>query len=624
MDEKQQQQLNLFLELYPNIKECTIQTFNDNKNSKETEQENLSWKFIINDWVWDKLNEMNKKGAGIFFSVNQMKSWERDKKNVKKINSWVCDIDWWNKKEQEERIMNCPLRPSLVIESWHWYHVYYFCKDNITLEDYRKYNWWLCNYFNWDPKIPDDEARVLRVPWFYHMKDPEHPFLIELTYGAWDLYTVEHMQKAFPDTMSDKEKKQLQKKLEENEKQAIVECDDSWFRTEVCKLDAKEMLEAISWTKLAGYETISFKWIREWYQILCNWKATSCWIDNQWMIGSYSWWWPFWTRWMAWYWKIDWKEVYRVVERVHPELIEKYKNKDKFKKKIQTNQTSTSEQSEDWKDVRRTTNEIKWDFKINETSWWLDYLDNTLMKFDSGWELVILYWYPWCWKTEIWFFIARHNKVKTTYFCLEIPEETIIKRWALRACWYNQIQVDNWLLSANEQMKLQDKTNQFKREFDWKIDMVSINQQPTVSQLIDYMDKNVKTWEIVIIDNLGKILWEWKDADNENFRYADITARLQTYAYANKITIILQHHWSKPTWKKNPNDSESAMEDVPYLWPMWYRWSWKISDNATRLVEVHRDYRWNTTQLLQYKHTPTWITYNALIEFDKWEFVECK
>lgn len=613
MDEKQQQQLNLFLELYPNIEKSTIQTFNDNKNSNEVELKRLAWKFMITGWVWDKLNEMNKEWAGIFFSVNQMKPWERDKDSVVKFNSWICDIDKWTKKEQEEKIFNCPLKPSLVIESWHWYHVYYFCKDNITLEDYRKYNWWLCNYFDWDPKIPDDQSRVLRVPWFYHKKDPEHPFLIELTYGAWDLYTVEHMQKTFPDTMSDKDKKQLKKKLEENEKQAIVECDDSWFRTEVCKLDAKEMLEAISWTRLAGYETISFKNIRDWYQILCNWKATSCWIDNQWMIGSYSWWWPFWTRWMAWYWKIDWKEVYRVVERVHPELIERYKNKDKFKQQKEKPQTS-------WTDIWRTTEEIKWDFTPNRTSWWLDYLDNTLMKFDNWWELVLLYWFPWCWKTELWFFIARHNTVKTTYFCLEIPEETIVKRWALRTCWFTQQQVDNWSLSMNEQIKLQDITNKFKRDIQWKIDMVSINRQPTIDELLDYMNKKVKSWEIVIIDNLGKIQWD----DNENIRYADISAKLQTFAYKNKCTIILQHHWSKPLSKKNADDSDSAMNDVPYLGATWFRWSQKIYDNATRMVEVHRDYRSETTQLLQYKHTPTDTRFNALIEFDKWEFVECK
>lgn len=616
MDRKQ---LDLFLDIYPNIKNSTIQTFNDNKNDTSEEGKMLARMYKIEDNIRDTLDWLNKKWAWIFFSVNQMETWKRNKESVKKINSWICDIDSWTKKEQEEKIFNCPLTPSLVVESWHWYHLYYFCEWDVSVEDYHKYNWWLCNYFNWDTKIPDDEARVLRIPWFYHMKDPENPFLVSLAYWAWDKYTVEQMKKTFPDTMSDKEKKLIQKRMEDNEKQAIVECDDNWFWEHVCKLDAREMLEAVSWTSLVWYETISFKPISGWkYQILCNWKSTSCWIDSQWLIGSYSWGWPFWTRWIAWYRKIDWKEVYKVVEKVHPELIEKYKNKDKFKKKI--NQTQSINPG---LDVRRTTNEIKRDFKLNETSWWLDYLDNTLMKFDNWWELVVLYWYPWCWKTEIWFFIARHNKVKTTYFCLEIPEETIIKRWALKACWYTQQQVDNWLLSANEQTKLQDRTNQFKRDFEWKIDMVSINQQPTVSQLIDYMDKNVRAWEIVIIDNLGKILWEWKDADNENARYSDITARLQTYAYTHKITIILQHHWSKPTWKKNPNDSESAMEDVPYLWPMWYRWSWKISDNATRLVEVHRNYRCNTTQLLQYKHTPTWITANALLEFDKWEFIEC-
>ena len=606
----EKQQLELFFEVYPNAKNCTIQTFNDDKSVELPE---LAGKYQIKDGIWNKLDELNKKWAWIFFSVNEMKPWERDKKSVKKINTWICDIDSWTKEEQWRRISHCALQPSMIVESWHWYHLYYFCEDNITKEDYHKYNWWLCNYFNWDTKIPEDESRVLRLPWFYHMKDKQNPFMINIIWWTTKKYTVEDMMKNFPDTMSDKEKKAIQKKMEENEKQAIVECDDTWFWEEVCKLDAREMLEAISWTRLVWYETITFKNHSNWYQIYCNWKSTSCWIDSQWLIGSYSWGWPFWTRWIAWYGKVDWKEVYRVVERIHPSLIEKYKHKNKFSTMKET--TKPTQQDNIW----RTTDEIKWDFTPNKTSWWLKYLDDTLMKFDSGWELVLLYWFPWCWKTELWFFIARHNDVKTTYFCLEIPEETIVKRWSLRACGFTQQQVDNWLLSVNEQMRLQDTTNKFKRDIQWKIDMVSINRQPTIDELLDYMNTKVKTWEIVIIDNLGKIQWD----ENENIRYADISARLQTFAYKNKCTVILQHHGSKPVMRKNAENSDDAMNDVPYLWATGFRWSQKLYDNATRMVEVHRDYRINTTQLLQYKHTPTDTRENALIEFDRWEFVEC-
>lgn len=46
----------------------------------------------------------------------------------------------------------------------------------------------------------------------------------------------------------------------------------------------------------------------------------------------------------------------------------------------------------------------------------------------------MLFGLPGSGKTELGFFVARHSQTRTAYFCLEIPEETIIKRWALRSC----------------------------------------------------------------------------------------------------------------------------------------------------------------------------------------------
>ena len=179
-------------------------------------------------------------------------------------------------------------------------------------------------------------------------------------------------------------------------------------------------------------------------------------------------------------------------------------------------------------------------------------------------------------------------------------------------------QVDNGLLSADEQKFLQKVTNNFKDSLSGKIDMISIKRQPTIAELLDAMKPYASQGSIIIIDNL----WKIQGDDNENIRFADISAKLQTFAYDNKSVVILQHHASKPPKQKN-TDPSSFLEDVTILWPTWFRGSQKIMDNSTRLVEIYRDMRSNTTWLIQYKHTPTDTRCAVSLEFEKWEFKEC-
>lgn len=66
------EQFELFRWVYPWFKHCTIQTFNDCKDSSLGEEElkkknaALARKFEVKKWVFEKLNELNKQGAWIF------------------------------------------------------------------------------------------------------------------------------------------------------------------------------------------------------------------------------------------------------------------------------------------------------------------------------------------------------------------------------------------------------------------------------------------------------------------------------------------------------------------------------------------------------------------------------
>ena len=268
------------------------------------------------------------------------------------------------------------------------------------------------------------------------------------------------------------------------------------------------------------------------------------------------------------------------------------------------------------KDIWIEKDKIEWKFWWYKPWWWLDYVNNEFIKMDDNGELIVLYWPPWSWKTEFWFFVSKANKeARTVYFCLEIPEDTILKRWALRKNWLSWADVDSNNISQEQQEKCINSINYFKSSTKDYFKMVSISEQPSIEQLLYKMELEKKDKTIFIIDNLWKITWD----DNENVRFADITAKLQTFAYNNRCWVMLQHHTIKPPAQNKSKDIENVFAQSLF-WPYWFRWSQKIFDNATRMIEIHRDYQNNKTMLLQYKHTPTDTRRFVELSFDRWEY----
>ena len=122
-----------WINTYPNFLECTIQTFNDQNKEEKSQsrilpmtEENLEKCVIL----------QQKLPYGIYFSVNPMEVWKRNRDSVKFIQTWICDIDEWTKEQQLELIKKAPIKPSLVVESNHWFHLYYLSDKNLTVEEY--------------------------------------------------------------------------------------------------------------------------------------------------------------------------------------------------------------------------------------------------------------------------------------------------------------------------------------------------------------------------------------------------------------------------------------------------------------------------------------------------------
>ena len=314
---------------YPNIKNCSIQTFSDTK--QENKYSRIMPMTRENLERCEKLQ--SKLPYWVYFSVNPMVDGKRNAESVEFIQTWICDIDDGSKEEQLELIKNAPLKPTFVVESVHGFHLYYFADNHLTKEQYEEWNLWLMDYYHWDIKVCKDIARVLRIPGFYHMK--WEPVMVEFRkdLSGFTFYSVEEMIKAFPKSVEEIKKLEI-KPIPKN----TYSCSDSYWE-KVNKLNNRQMLLELSGTRWVNGEIIGFKRNWDWTeQITIDGKPRSCWIDECWMIGSSDKWWPTWVQRIEWYLgrkltTSEWYDISKRMDANHPEL----KETNKEVKKIDVN-----------------------------------------------------------------------------------------------------------------------------------------------------------------------------------------------------------------------------------------------------------------------------------------------
>lgn len=533
------------MNIYPRFRECAIQTFNE-QNKEEKSQSRILEMTDENLEKCEKLQSLLP--YGIYFSVNPMEAWKRNKESVKVIITWICDIDEWTKEEQLELIKNAPLPPSLVVESVHGFHLYYLADKELTEEEYCNGNRWLRNYYHGDPKVCKDTARVLRIPWFYHQKGEKVMVEYRDDLSMKFKYSVEYMNEAFPNQVenmpwTEKQRKQLNTYLNE--------WDDFWSKAS--ELDSRTMLEEFSWTGRVNGDRITFKknsWGTE--QIYVNGKSTWCWIDRNWLIGSSDKWWPTRIQWLKWYWLVDWKELAKDLKKNHPELEQR-------KEVIKLN-------TEDL--IYKPTavpKLVKPDF-----SWWNRELDDHLWKIKK-WHLVILLWETWAGKTTFATFMARQNK-NSCYFVLEDSVENIATRYAMKRAWITMEEYNEWTWSDyKEELYEQGYLNFRNRD----LKLVDVWHKITVETLIELMKDMHEKWSsLFFIDNLGFVQGNW---DNEATQTADVSSKLLSFCIEHNVCVVLLHHFKKKSWSLDKRDISQM------------RWSWKLWDDAFMVVEYIRD-----------------------------------
>ena len=265
----------------------------------------------------DEAEKWNAKNYGIFWTVNEFNG-PRRKDRLVRFLSFYCDIDDLPKEDQLKMIESGPY-PSMVVESKRGYHVYWDIDEDeeMNLELYREIQERIVYHFGAD-KRAKDASRVLRVPGYYHCKDPNDKFMVTELMKLSASYKAKHMLYWF-EPLPEKEDpmhipramKQLQGNLAEN----------------LTELDNEYALERLSGKACVQHEAYTFMEVSGGKKnILVNGKGTSCFIDSRKRIGSMDGGGPTVWQWLK-YFNYSHQEIYKILINEIPELFNESRSK---------------------------------------------------------------------------------------------------------------------------------------------------------------------------------------------------------------------------------------------------------------------------------------------------------
>ncbi|KAB2900485.1 MAG: hypothetical protein F9K40_09265 [Kofleriaceae bacterium] len=254
---------------------------------------------------------------GVFATVNSFFRPTRRKEFVDRICAWAVDIDAGDKADQRRRILGSPLVPSIVVETRSGYHVYFLSRDGrpehwnaIVLER-------LVPYFGAD-KNARDLCRILRVPGYWHFKDPSNPFLIRTAWEHHVVYSERQMGEAFrwvPDP-----KAHVEARAEVKRETSVDHGEDFWAA--IGAIDCRDALERLSGSAWVNGETYSFRRTgRGNWNILVDGKGTSCFIDENGKLGSLSGGGPTPFQWLKWLGRTS-REAVDAIMSIYPHIRE--------------------------------------------------------------------------------------------------------------------------------------------------------------------------------------------------------------------------------------------------------------------------------------------------------------
>jgi hypothetical protein len=161
-----------FLDCCAGGEDIAFRTFDDQESSKTTP---LKLYGQLDD-VASRLTEENKQGSGIFWMVNKSKDKQQNDASIIKVRALFVDLDG----ATLAPVINAPLRPHILLESSEGkYHAYFLVTGDFPVSEFSRYQKALARKFDGDI-VCSNLSRVMRLPGFFHQKDPSAPFMTRI------------------------------------------------------------------------------------------------------------------------------------------------------------------------------------------------------------------------------------------------------------------------------------------------------------------------------------------------------------------------------------------------------------------------------------------------------------
>jgi hypothetical protein len=134
------------------------------------------------DEAWSKIQALNTpgRGVGVFVTINETDFQGRRRENIVRARALWVDADSADQICHCERMIHATgVAPTMVVRSSLDRAHYYWCCDDIALDEFSAHQAALIKALGTDPAVKD-LPRVMRLPGTLHLKDPSRPQLATL------------------------------------------------------------------------------------------------------------------------------------------------------------------------------------------------------------------------------------------------------------------------------------------------------------------------------------------------------------------------------------------------------------------------------------------------------------
>ena len=179
--------------MFANNEEISFRILDDKKSGNF---KGLNLSFNLSEYSLKEkiLKDHNAQNHGIFFVVN---FGGHDDKSINRINAQFVEIDNGSFEEQQKRIDNFPLKPSIIIKTQKSLHVYWLVDKKAKVKRFRTIQKQLAEHFDSD-RACVNESRLMRLPGFNHCKTDTLIPVTCISFHPERRYTQDQIVKALP------------------------------------------------------------------------------------------------------------------------------------------------------------------------------------------------------------------------------------------------------------------------------------------------------------------------------------------------------------------------------------------------------------------------------------------